>query len=186
MPAKKCADVVPPNGLSCAKLSPRKSACTIGSTRPTSKRSFTPYVTYAEVTRTSRSIESRNAMTSFSNAGTPYLVQSPAKIASQPAKSTSSCVKVSSMSFMLTPRSVANPNEVRLMPTSARPRPRVCERSAKMGPAEVEVRTGTPPTNWNDSLPLVEPIGMLLMLEASASPIVAISALFSALDAGMK
>ena len=87
---------------------------------------------------------------------------------------------------MSTPRSVENPNDVRLSPTSARPLPSVCERSAKIGPAEVEVRTGTPPTNWNVSLPLVEPIGMLLMLEASASPIVEISALFSALEAGMK
>jgi len=41
------------------------------------------------------------------------------------------------MSRMSTPRSVANPKDVELIPTSARPLPRVCERSAKIGPAEV-------------------------------------------------
>ena len=48
------------------------------------------------------------------------------------------------------------------------------------------MRRGTPPTNSKVSLPLVEPIGMLLMLEPSASEMSEMSDAFSALDAGMK
>jgi len=44
------------------------------------------------------------------------------------------------------------------MPTAVRPRPRVCARSAKIGPADVDVRTGTPASNRNVSPPLVDPI----------------------------
>src|SRR6478609_9599464 len=116
----------------------------------------------------------------------PYFEQSPPTAASQPGKLTFWCVNVSWMSCMFTPRSVAKLKLVRLMPTSTRPLPRVAARSAKMAPADVDVRSGTPPSKRNVSLPLVEPIGMALMLWPSASPMSEMSVPFSALDAGMK
>ena len=114
----------------------------------------------------------------------PYFEQSPPTCALQPGKSTFSCVKVSWMSCMFTPRSVAKLKLVRLMPTSSLSLPSVAARSAKMAPAEVEVRSGTPPSNRKVSLPLVEPIGMPLMLWPSASLMSEMSAPFSALDEG--
>ena len=87
---------------------------------------------------------------------------------------------------MSTPRSVANRKPVRLIPASTRPRPSVCARSAKIGPADVDVRTGTPASNRNDSPPLVEPIGIPAMLMPSASVMKEMRAPFSALEEGMK
>ncbi|AHG91601.1 hypothetical protein J421_4064 [Gemmatirosa kalamazoonensis] len=45
VPAKKCAAVGPPNGTTCARLSPCIDVDTIGTTADTSRRSLTPYVT---------------------------------------------------------------------------------------------------------------------------------------------
>ena len=54
------------------------------------------------------------------------------------------------------------------MPTAVRPRPIVCARSPKIGPADGEVRTGTPASNRKLSPPLVDPIGALETLPAIA------------------
>src|ERR1043165_8739546 len=62
------------------------------------------------------------------------------------------------------PRSDDRCDDVRPTPTTVRPRPRVCPRSAKIGPQDVVVRTGTPPSNRNVSLPLVDPVGALATL----------------------
>ena len=45
--------------------------------------------------------------------------------------------------------SEVNSIPVTLAPTKKRPRPSVWVRSAKIGPAEIDVRTGTPPTTEN-------------------------------------
>src|SRR5712671_799612 len=125
-------------------------------------------------------------MASFSRTGTPYNEQSPPNWASHPGKLTFWCVNVRPILCMSTPRSVANREPVRLMPASTRPPPSVCARSAKIGPADVDVRTGTPPSKRKVSPPLVDPLGMLATLAPSASVMKAISEAFSALDDGMK
>ena len=100
-------------------------------------------------------------MMSFSRFGIPIFEQSPPWIESQPAKFTFSCVKISSMSLSGTPRSDVKWNVLRPMPTTDRPCPSVCARSAKIGPAELEVLTGTPPSNLKLTPPDVAPIGKL-------------------------
>src|SRR6266566_6359262 len=87
---------------------------------------------------------------------------------------------------MSTPRSVANRKPVLLIPANTRPRPSVCARSAKIGPADVEVGTGAPPSKRNVTPPLVEPIGMLATLAPRASVMKEISDAFSAFEEGMK
>src|SRR6478672_3300942 len=62
------------------------------------------------------------------------------------------------------PRSDERCELVRPTPTTVRPRPSVCPRSAKIGPADVDVRTGTPASKRNVTPPLVEPIGALATL----------------------
>src|SRR5512133_629354 len=104
-------------------------------------------------------------MTSFSRFGIPIRLQSPPPLAeSQPAKSTFWCVKNSSMLLRSTPRSDDKCELVRPTPTTVRPFPNVCPRSAKIGPAEVDVRTGTPASKRNVEPPLVEPVGALATL----------------------
>src|SRR6185312_15858325 len=170
VPAKKCAAVGPPNGITCASLCPCRLVDTSGTTTPRSNQSVTPYVAYMLVTATLRSRLSRNCMMSFSSTGIPIFEQSPPAIESQPGKFTFSCVKISSMSFIGTPRSVEKWNELRFTPTSARPWPSVWARSAKIGPADVDVFTGTPPSNRKVTPPDDAPIGKLPTLVDSAPP----------------
>src|ERR1041384_7105023 len=54
------------------------------------------------------------------------------------------CVKVISMSFRLTPRSVSKCRRFTLAPTNTRPRPRVGARSPNTAPGDPDVGTGTP------------------------------------------
>ena len=68
----------------------------------------------------------------------------------------------------VTPRSDEKCDELRPMPTAVRPRPSVCARSAKIGPADGDVRTGTPASKRKLSPPLVDPIGALETLPAIA------------------
>src|SRR6185369_2595714 len=104
-------------------------------------------------------------MTSFSRFGTPIsLHDRPPCAESQPGKSTFWCVKNPSMLVRSTPRNDDRCDDVRPMPTTVRPLPSVCPRSAKIGPDDVDVRTGTPPSNRNVSPPLVDPIGALATL----------------------
>ena len=76
-------------------------------------------------------------MTSFSRFGMPISLHGPPLAASQPAKSTFSWVKNSSMLCRSEPRSDERCELVRPTPTTVRPRPSVCPRSAKIGPADV-------------------------------------------------
>jgi hypothetical protein len=73
-------------------------------------------------------------------------------------------VKVNPRFLRSTPRSDVKLAPVRVMPARIRPRPIVCARSPKMGPAEVEVRTGTPPSKRKVEPPLVALIGRLATL----------------------
>ena len=88
-----------------------------------------------------------------------------------PAGGVSSWVKLNSMSSTRMPRNRWKRIWVMLAPTKKRPRPRVWARSPKIGPAEVEVFTGKPPTNWNVTpldaevsgvLPTLAPMALLM------------------------
>jgi hypothetical protein len=85
-----------------------------------------------------------------------------------------------------TPRSVEKLNEFRPTPATARPRPSVCARSAKIGPADVDVFTGTPPSKRKVTPLDVDPIGMLPMLVAIAPVMNPIMLAFSATADGTK
>ena len=87
---------------------------------------------------------------------------------------------------MSTPRSVLNLNPLRFAPARILPLPSVCGRSAKIGPADVDVRTGTPPTNLKVSAPLVDPIGMFDTLLLSASVMNSMTARLPCAEDGMK
>ena len=58
-----------------------------------------------------------------------------------------SCVKVKTIPSIRTPRSRSKCIAVKLVPTKTRPLPSVWERSPKIGPPDVAVFTGIPPTN---------------------------------------
>src|SRR5688500_17762549 len=88
---------------------------------------------------------------------------------SHPTKSEFACVKKTSRLRRSCPRSVVNGTVVRPTPTIVRPRPRVCERSARIGPADVDVFTGAPPSKRNVSPLLVAPIGTLATLCPAAT-----------------
>jgi len=75
---------------------------------------------------------------------------------------------------------------LRLTPASTRPRPSVCARSAKIGPAEVDVLIGTPPSKRNVSPLVVAPIGTLATLAPSDPVTNAITEPFSAATEGRK
>src|SRR2546426_7085790 len=68
---------------------------------------------------------------------------------SQPGKLVFAWVKLSSRFWRSTPRTVLKWNTVALVATRTRPRPRVCARSAKIGPGVVDVATGAPPWKLN-------------------------------------
>jgi hypothetical protein len=70
-------------------------------------------------------------------------------------------VKVKRRFSRSSPRSALKFTPVRLSATSTRPRPRVWARSPKIGPAEAEVRTGTPPSKLKVVPPLVALTGTL-------------------------
>src|SRR6184192_2007228 len=146
VPPKKCCAVVPPNGMIRASLVPRSEADTIGTTTPMSTLSSSPKLTKNDVTVMSRSSARRSAITSFSWVGTPYGVQLEPTRLSHAGPVTFSCVKVISMPLRLTPRSASKCMRFTFAPTNTRPRPRVWPRSAKTGPGETDVRTGTPPS----------------------------------------
>src|SRR2546430_10238122 len=71
-------------------------------------------------------------------------------------------------------------------PTNTRPRPRVWARSAKTGPAETDVRTGTPPSKRKVEPPLVALTGRLATLPLMALLMKEMSVPFSDRAAGMK
>src|SRR3989442_29045 len=126
----------------------------------------------------------RSAMTSFSCVGTPYGVQLAPTMLSHAAPVTFWWVKVISMPFRLTPRSVSKCCRFTLAPTKTRPRPRVRARSPNTGPGEMDVRTGTPPWNRNVEPPLVALTGTLATLPLMAFPIKEMRVPFSARAAG--
>ncbi|AHG91600.1 hypothetical protein J421_4063 [Gemmatirosa kalamazoonensis] len=108
-------------------------------------------------------------MTSFSRAGTPIFLQLSWYTVSQPAKSTFSCVNASCTFDSGTPRSDVKRNALWVAPASTRPRPSVVARSAKIGPADVDVFTGMPPSKRKVTPPLVEPMGVFATLVPIAS-----------------
>src|SRR2546426_2086463 len=75
-------------------------------------------------------------MTSFSWAGTPYGSQDVPWMLSHSGPVTFTCVKVISIPFKLTPRSVSKCSRFTFAPTKTRPRPSVWARSANTGPGE--------------------------------------------------
>src|SRR5688500_17137289 len=75
------------------------------------------------------------------------------------AKSTFWCVTSSSGLLRSWPRIVVKGTLVRPTPTITRPRTRDCDRSARIGPTDVDVLTGAPPSKRNVSPLLVAPIG---------------------------
>src|SRR2546429_4006334 len=186
VPPKKCWAVVPPNGMIWALLVPRSEADTIGSTTPMSTLSSSPKLTKNDVTVMSRSSARRSAITSFSWVGTPYGVQLEPTRLSQAGPVTFWCVNVISIPFRLTPRSAAKCMRFTFAPTKTRPRPRVWARSANTGPAETEVRTGTPPSNRKVEPPLVALTGRLATLPLMALLMNEMSVPFSERAAGMK
>src|SRR5690349_7158821 len=103
-------------------------------------------------------------MISFSRVGIPIFEQSaPPFAALQAGEFTCSGVKMRLMLLIGTPRSDENWNVVWSTPTAARPRPSVCARSAKIGPDDRDVFTGTPPSNRNVTPPDVVAMGTLPM-----------------------
>ena len=89
---------------------------------------------------------------------------------SQAAPVTFSWTKFKRMSFSPTPRSDSKCNRLMFTPTNTRPLPRVCARSAKMGPGDTEVRTGAPPSKRNVEPPLVALAGILVTFVPTAFP----------------
>ena len=83
-------------------------------------------------------------MTSFWNGTVP----------SGPLAASSWWVKLNCRSESGTPRSDWKLNALTLAPMSIRPRPMVWARSAKIGPAEVSVRTGNPDADVPQTAPL--------------------------------
>ena len=84
---------------------------------------------------------------SFSYAGKPILAQLPAKSESHPGNCAFvmfSCVNTSRRSLSGTPRTWLYEVCERFTPIAARPRPSVWARSAKIGPGDTVVATGTP------------------------------------------
>ena len=100
-------------------------------------------------------------MVSFSSVGTPSSEQSPPAIESQPSKSEFAWVKVKRRFSRSSPRIVLKFTPVRLSAARTRPRPSVCARSPKIGPAEADVLTGTPPSKLKVVPPLVALTGTL-------------------------
>ena len=104
--------------------------------------------------------------TSFSKLGFP-----------SPAGGTSSCVKLNCSWSTRTPRNRSKCICETLAPMKNRPLPSVWARSPKIGPAEVDVFTGSPPTNWNVTpldadvigvLPTLAPIELAMKLRMLA------------------
>ena len=71
---------------------------------------------------------------------------------------------------MRTPRSRWKCIVVKFAPRKKRPLPRVCERSPKIGPPDVAVLTGNPPTNWYVTPLEVAPTGVFDTLAARELP----------------
>src|SRR5262249_59744099 len=159
VPPKKCSTGGGPNGSICATLLPVIDVFTSGTTTPKSIRSVMPYVSRNEVT-VRFTLRSRfRSITSFSTDGIPRSEQSPLTIWSQPGKSTLAWVKVNFVLLRSTPRKVLNCKPLRVTVASTRPRPSVWARSAKIGPVDVEVRTGTPPWKLKVDPPLAAVTG---------------------------
>src|SRR5437588_5207030 len=85
-----------------------------------------------------------------------------------------------------TPRSEVKCMRFTFAPTNTRPRPRVWARSAKTGPGETDVRTGTPPSKRKVEPPLVALTGRLATLPLIALLMKEMSVPFSERAAGMK
>src|SRR5258705_9692743 len=102
-------------------------------------------------------IATRTPMTSFSKKGLPRVSSG----------GVSSCVKLNSTSSMRPPRRRSKCITLTLTPTKNRPLPSVWARSPKIGPPDVAVFTGNPPTNWYVTPLEVEPTGVLDTLAAN-------------------
>ena len=137
-PPKRWIAVLP-KGRIWASLRPLTRVRMNGTATPMSMKSVSPAVTASVPTTTLTSMASSSAMRSFSYSGSP----------SVPEGVPSSWLKFSCRPSRGTPFSDLNSMPVTLAPMKKRPRPSVCVRSPKIGPAEVDVRTGIPPENEN-------------------------------------
>src|SRR5260370_22724349 len=87
-----------------------------------------------------------------------------------PTGAMSWCVKLNWISFIRMPRNRSKCMALKLAPMKNRPLPSVWARSPKIGPPDVAVLTGSPPTNWYVTPLEVAPTGVFDTLAASELP----------------
>ena len=128
-----------------------------------------------DVMRRFTSSDTFTCTTSFSKLGFP-----------RPAGGTSSCVKLNCSWSTRMPRRRSKCICDTFAPKKNRPRPSVWARSPKIGPADVEVFTGRPPTNWNVTPLDAEVIGVFATLAPIELPMKLRMLAPLAVSAGMK
>src|SRR5512143_268448 len=152
-------------GMIWATLVPEMDVRTKGTVTPTSTPSASPYDIDSAATMRLASRFTFTWTTSSSNAGLPSV-----SLGFRLPGETSACVKLKSRRSSGTPRSREKFIWVSATPMNQRPRPSVWARSANTGPAEVAVRTGTPPSKWKVVPDDAEVIGVLETLMPIAEP----------------